>query len=887
MNDHELTPLMRQYWQVKRGHPHAIVFFRVGDFYEMFYQDAEEASRLLSITLTSRDKDKANPVPLCGVPYHAASGYIAKLLKVGRTVALCDQVEDPKVAKGLVRREVVRLYTPGTLTDTDLLSPTQANYLAAVACTSKPPSATLKDGVLGLAALDVSTGDFWIMEFRNAQAFSELQDEVCRLDPQELLYPAEVAHEMEPWLQSVPHIRGCSQESDRFGLSHAHAGLKDLFGVASLEGFGCAGLTSGVQAAGAIRAYLKETQPAATLSHVHRVQVRYPGESMHLDSSTIKNLELVAPLSDAAPAGESRRPTTLLGILNRTGTAMGSRLLRQWVVHPLVNSDGIQARLDAVADMADHYEMRTAVRSAMKDIQDLLRLSTRISLGTANPRELLGLKDSLAVLPRMKANLAQVQSSLLQSMTKDWDNLSDLHEVIHHAILNEAPASIKEGGIIQSGFSRELEALKTACREGKIGMTTLEAQERDHTGIESLKVRYTHIFGYYIEVTKANVSRVPERYIRKQTLTNAERFTTAELTHLEERVTQADQQLNILEYELFEQLRAQIAKETVRIQRMGHILAQLDTLTALADTAVLNHYVKPEVANGGTLTIIDGRHPVIEHLQPHEGFIPNDTTLDLEDNRLLIITGPNMAGKSTYVRQVGLIVLMAQIGSFVPAREATIGLVDRIFTRVGASDNLAAGQSTFMVEMTETAKILHCATPRSLILLDEIGRGTSTYDGVSIAWAVAEFIQDRRHLGARTLFATHYHELTQLADQRQGIKNLSVAVKESKGEILFLRKIINGGADRSYGIYVAKLAGLPTEVIHRAQEVLTQLEHPTHLPTTTIAHAEQAPMEYPPSCPPAHPLLEEVRQMNVFSMTPLDALNALADLQRKVEEHSG
>jgi DNA mismatch repair protein MutS len=885
MNDVDLTPLMRQYREIKQAYREAILFFRVGDFYEMFYEDAEEASRLLSIALTSRDKSRADPVPLCGVPYHAATGYIAKLLKAGRTVALCDQVEDPKLAKGLVRREVVRLYTPGTLIDTELLPPTEPNFLASVAVAA-PTSRISQRGAptLGLASLDLSTGDFWIMEFTGERAPHDLQDELARLEPRELLYPK---HLPEPTRQQLTRIKGVSlhgQDPSTYDLTKARQVLQEHFGVSSLDGFGCRDCSLGLQAAGAAFRYLQETQPTASLTHLRRLQVRQAGQDMHLDQATIRNLELLRP----STGGSGELAATLLSVLDRTVTVMGSRLLREWLVRPLVDMAPIHARLDSVAELTEHLQARSGIRTALRTIQDIVRLSSRISLGAAHPRDLLALKQSVAALPAIRILLAPLRSSLIQNLVKTWDDLTDVHEAIERAILPEAPVSTRDGGIIKDGYHPRLDELRKTCREGKGWITKLEAQERERTGIDSLKVRYNQVFGYYIEVTKANLAKIPDYYQRKQTLVNAERFMTSELKELEDRVTGAETQLNALEQELFEQVRSQLAEETARFQAMGEAIALLDVLASMAEAAAVHRYVRPEINEGGTIRIIEGRHPVVERLDLPGGFIANDALLDLGDNRLLIITGPNMAGKSTYLRQVALIVLMAQTGSFVPARSAAIGIVDRIFTRVGASDNLAGGQSTFMVEMTETAQILNCATARSLILLDEIGRGTSTYDGLSIAWAVAEHIQDPSHLGARTLFATHYHELTELAKRREGIKNYSVSVRERNEEVLFLRKIVEGGADRSYGIHVARLAGLPPSVISRAQEVLAQLEsssaQPAQSPQLSIQHSAFNISSLDPSLPPPHPIVEEVRQMDLFSMTPLEALNKLADLQRRLGE---
>jgi len=875
MNDADLTPLMKQYREIKRAYEGAILFFRVGDFYEMFYEDAEEASRLLSIALTSRDKSSAAPVPLCGVPYHAATGYIAKLLKAGRTVALCDQVEDPKLAKGLVRREVVRLYTPGTLTDAELLRPTESNFLAAVTAVSLPPDRS----AVGLAALDLSTGEFWVAEFAGEQALHDLQDELARLEPKEVIHPDSLANPIRTACSRAGGARLCAQDSSSFDAREAERTLLEQFHMASLDGFGCTGLTLGIQAAGALVRYLHETRPTASLAHLRGLRVRRSGEDMHLDGATIRNLELIR-----SPV-ENRQDATLLAVLDRTVTAMGSRLLKDWIVRPLLRMEPILARLDAVGELLQALETRVAIRTALRSVQDILRLSSRVSLGAASPRDLLALKQSVAVLPELRTRVASCRAPLLREMAASWDNLADVHDLIEKTILPDAPVSIRDGGIIREGHDAALDELRTIGRDGKHWIAQMEARERERTGIESLKIRFNQVFGYYIEITKTNLAKVPSDYGRKQTLANAERFITPELKELEDKVTGADLKQKALEQELFERIRVQLARETARVQAMGSALAVLDVLASLAETAGLNGYVRPEMDEGGEIRISDGRHPVVERLDLPQGFVPNDTLLDLETNRLLILTGPNMAGKSTYLRQVALIVLMAQMGGFVPARSARIGLVDRIFTRVGASDNLAAGQSTFMVEMTETAQILNSATARSLILLDEIGRGTSTYDGLSIAWAVAEYIQDRSHVGARTMFATHYHEMTELANRHAGVKNYTVAVKEQNEDVLFLRKIVEGGADRSYGIHVARLAGLPPAVINRAKEVLAQLEQASDQQTQLGPQSSVlSPLSPDPSLPAPHPIIEEVRQIDLFSMTPLEAMNRLAELQRKLDD---
>ncbi|HTL62806.1 MAG TPA: DNA mismatch repair protein MutS [Nitrospira sp.] len=869
MNDHDETPLMRQYREIKRGYPDAILFFRVGDFYEMFYEDAEAASKLLSIALTSRDKSSTDPVPLCGVPYHAAQGYIAKLLNAGRTVALCEQVEDPKTAKGLVRREVVRLYTPGTLVDTEFLDPAESSFLAAVCRDERRGSKPC----WGLAALDVTTGEFWVMEDDGSD--QRLLDELTRLQPRELLH-ANTDRAADGLRSQLQGVRICERGTEWFDRQQALTLLTAHFGVHSLEGFGCHDAKAALGAAGAVWRYFRETQPAATPVHVRRLYRRRTNEAMHLDSVTMRNLELVRPLSFSEESCGGRR-TTLLSVIDRTSTAMGGRLLRDWLLRPLIHVAPLQARQDAVAEFKERMTQRVAVRTALRRVQDIARLTTRLTLALAGPRELLALKESLCALPELREQLAPCHSTVLSDQRDRWDDCRDLYDLIETAINPEAPLAVRDGNVIRTGYDARVDELRKARAEGKDWIAALESRERDRTGIESLKIRYNQVFGYYIEVTKSNLSKVPADFVRKQTLVNAERFMTEELKQLEERVLGAESRLLALEGEIFGELRMRLASEGPRLQAMAESIALIDTIAGLAETAALNRYVRPSIDDSGLLRIVGGRHPVVEQLNSDLMFVPNDTLLDDDANRLIVLTGPNMAGKSTYLRQVGLIVLLAQIGSYVPASAAQIGLVDRIFTRVGASDNLAAGLSTFMVEMTESAQILHCASKRSLILLDEIGRGTSTYDGLSIAWAIAEYIHDERRLGARTLFATHYHEMTQLETLRPGIRNYRVAVQERDGDVVFLRKIVPGGADRSYGIHVAKLAGLPTVVVNRAQEVLAQLEQ---------SNAEVKPQDHasPSALPRPHPLIDEVRQIDLFSMTPLDALNRLADLQKRAAD---
>lgn len=878
MSDLNLSPLMRQYRDIKQGYPDAILFFRVGDFYEMFYEDAQVASGILSIALTSRDKNSADPVPLCGVPFHAATGYIAKLLKAGRIVALCEQVEDPKAAKGLVRREVVRLYTPGTLVDTEFLSPSEFNYLTALAIRSD----SSRGFVIGLATLEVSTGEFWIMETDGPQAVTRVTNELARLEPRELLLPDNFDRQSFLWIDEVAGARLCLRPSGSFDHKHAERVLQEHLGVESLESIGYQHLSAGIGAAGAVFEYLRETQPTVPLTHIRRITRRGTDDCMQLDGTTIRNLELLKPIAGDVVSNSSKS-TTLLSVLDRTRTAMGSRLLRQWLMRPLIRCEQIRPRLDAVEELKDQMMVRATLRSALREIQDIARLGNRLVLALSGPRELLALKRSLGALPEILIQLDLLRSQLFRDARASWDSAQDLHELIEQSILPDAPLSVREGNIFKEGYDPHIDEWRKVSKEGKGWIAALEVRERERTGIESLKVRYNQVYGYYIEVTKANLNRIPADYIRKQTLVNAERFMTAELKELEERVIGADAKLVASEQDAFIRLRSRLAEGAHRLDRIATTLSVIDVVAGLAEVAALHRYVKPTVTEDGTLAIQEGRHPVVERLCLDSAFVPNDTRLDLGMNRLLIITGPNMAGKSTYLRQVALIVLMGQIGSFVPATEARIGVTDRIFTRVGASDNLAGGQSTFMVEMVETAHILQFATQRSLILLDEIGRGTSTYDGLSIAWAIAEYIHDCTRLGARTLFATHYHEMTNLEQQRTGIKNYRVAVQERGGDVVFLRKIVPGKADRSYGIHVAKLAGLPTVVIDRAQAVLCQLEQPesaysenTREHSSKIAH----------SLPNPHPIIDEMKQIDLFSITPLDAMNRLAVLQRMIHEDS-
>ncbi len=798
----QATPMLRQYLGIKSQYPDAILFFRMGDFYEMFFEDAETASRLLGITLTSRGNHDGRKVPMCGFPYHSAKAYVAKLVEQGRKVAICDQVEDPKSAKGIVRREVTRLVTPGSILDEDTSTGASNVFMAAVA--SEP-------GRWGLAHVDLSTGEFRVTEVTE---LDELFGELGRIDPAEVLIP-----------EGDPVMGGAELGSYRvelldgtdFDRTTAERILKQQLGVRSLEGFGCSGMRQGITAAGAVVYYLHRTQREFP-EHIKELYTYHLGGYMLLDEATTRNLELFRSIRSDTTKG------TLLQVLDNTVTPMGKRLLKRWMGYPLLDIRKIKRRLAAVASFRDNRIMREEVRDLLKGMYDLERLNGRISLGRTNARDLVALKVSIRRIPGLRLALQGSASELLDEIEAELDPMEDVADIIEESVVDEPPPGIREGGFIREGYNADLDELIRITRDGKGWITDLAAKEQERTGIGSLKVGYNKVFGYYIEVSKANLGRVPENYIRKQTLTNGERYITEELKGFEEKVLGAEEKRVVLEMEIFENIRASVARENRRIRRSGELLGGLDALASLAEAADLNGYVYPEINEEGSIEIVDGRHPVVEQTVKEEDFVPNDIFLNEKEQQLLIITGPNMAGKSTILRQTALTVLMAQMGAFVPASRAKIGLVDRIFTRIGASDDLAGGRSTFMVEMNETANILRHATPSSLVVLDEIGRGTSTYDGLSIAWAVAETLHDREGRGVRTLFATHYHELTGLMATRQRVKNFNIAVKEWKGRIIFLRKLVPGGTNRSYGIQVARIAGLPEEVIKRAMEILKNLE---------------------------------------------------------------
>jgi DNA mismatch repair protein MutS len=883
------TPLMRQYAAIKKEHPSALLFFRLGDFYELFFDDAVLASRELQITLTSRNKEKGIAVPMCGVPYHAAEGYISKLIRKGFKVAICEQMENAGLAKKLVRREVTRVVTPGTAADSSLSSE-ENNFLAAVA--------QIGDRV-GFAALDVSTGEFRATEFSGEDAGKRIQEELQQLRPKELLYgsAAPLFDEQRSYGDSSrgdgrPRQSGIPKSGSGgftetplddwvFAPDHAIPLLENHFGVLSLEGFGLAGKPAAAAAAGAILYYVRSTR-RGTLDHVDRVGFYERQNYLVLDAVTVRNLELIEPLFAGADAG-----ITLFRSIDTTVTPMGKRLLRSWMLRPSIEVGEINARLDAVAAQVNETVAREELRRALDGILDLERLLSRVTLETANPRDVLALAASLRKIPALRVALTRNATKRLTMLHGLIDELNDLRERIDKTIVPEPPISLADGGAIESGVDKELDELRDLSRNSKQFLAQIEQRERQRTGINSLKVKFNSIFGYYLEVSKANLHLVPADYDRKQTLVNAERFTTPELKEYESKILDAQEKIVEIERRLFAELRSAIAGEARRLRQTALALAEVDVLSSLAHVAALRNYCRPKFDESSDIEIVGGRHPVIEQQEMtggNERFVPNDLFLNSTTHTVLVLTGPNMGGKSTYLRQAALIVILAQMGSFVPATSARLGVVDRVFTRIGASDNLARGRSTFMVEMTETAAILHTATPRSLILLDEVGRGTATYDGLAIAWAAVEYIHAR--MRSKTLFATHYFELTELAERLSGVKNYHVSVKETAGGIAFLKRVEPGAANRSYGIEVAKLAGLPNEVIERAREVLAEHESAEQRVTEQLASDELRPP--PPAqltifTPLSQPILEKLRELDLNRLTPLEALNLLAELKKQVD----
>lgn len=867
-----LTPMMQQYLDIKEQYKDCILFFRLGDFYEMFFEDAEIASRELEITLTGRDCGLEERAPMCGVPFHSAEPYIAKLVNKGYKVAICEQMEDPALAKGIVKREVIRVITPGTVLESSMLDEKKNNYLLSIYCDKY---------FYGLAAVDISTGEFSTTQIVLGNTLNKLIDEIAKYSPSEILinlqpdsdnstireirkrfnaYITPVGNEYFDRKNSIEKIKCC--------LNHEEFLKKDK--------------ELAVYASGALLTYLEQTQKVS-LTHIQDVKFYEIEEFMVLDASTRRHLELTETMRDMSRKG------SLLWVLDRTVTAMGGRTLRKWIEQPLIKVEDIRERLDAVAEMKDKYMVRMEIRELLKKVYDIERLMSKIVIGNVNCRDLISLKNSIGQIPYIKDILKNCNRDLNRKNFYRMDELKDIYELIDRAIVDDPPISVKEGGIIKTGFNPEVDRLRKASTDGKTWISEFEAAERERTGIKNLRVGYNKVFGYYIEVTKSYYSLVPDYYIRKQTLANAERYITPELKEMEDTILGAEEKVIDLEYNIFNDIKREIASHVGRIKNTAVSIGEIDAICSLAEVADRESYCEPVVDNEGEIIIKDGRHPVVEKTIESGSFVPNDVLLDMEDNRVLIITGPNMAGKSTYMRQAALIVLMAQIGSFVPASSAKIGIVDRIFTRVGASDDLASGQSTFMVEMSEVANILKNATSKSLIILDEVGRGTSTYDGLSIAWAVLEYISDKSKIGARTFFSTHYYELTDLEGKIPGIKNYRITVEEKGEDIIFLRKIVRGGANSSYGIHVAKLAGLPEQTIERAKEILDELQEADISKKEKRIRSSKKPMEgqidlftYSNFNRKYEELLNELKNIDVMSLNPLEALNILYKLQQKV-----
>ena len=877
-----LSPMMTHYLETKKQYPDCILFYRLGDFYEMFFEDAQTVSKELELTLTGKDCGLEERAPMCGVPYHAVEGYLSRLVQKGYKVAIAEQMEDPKQARGLVKREVIRVVTPGTLTNSQVLEESKNNYLMGI---------VYIDGVFGVSTVDVSTGDYLVTEVRNERS---LLDEIYKFSPSELIcneafYMSGIdLEDLKVRLNAVIS----ALENRFFSDDSCRRILREHFHVEHLEALGLADYETGAIAAGAVLQYLYETQKN-TLEHLTRLTVYTTGQFMMLDTSTRRNLELTETLREKQKRG------TLLWVLDKTKTAMGARMLRTLVEQPLISREEILRRQNAIEELNMNYISREELCEYLNPIYDLERLIGRISYRTANPRDLIAFGNSLAMLPYIKQILKEFSGELLKNLETALDPLADLKELIDKAIVEEPPITVREGGIIKEGYHEEADRLRHAKTEGKDWLAQLEQSEREKTGIKNLKVKFNKVFGYYFEVTNSFKDLVPDYFIRKQTLTNAERYTTDRLKELEDIILGAEDKLVSLEYDLFCQVRDQIAGEVNRIQSTARAIAMTDVLASLSVVATRYNYVKPHINEKGIIRIKNGRHPVVERMMGGEMFVTNDTYLDNGKNRISIITGPNMAGKSTYMRQTALITLMAQIGSFVPADEADIGLCDRIFTRVGASDDLASGQSTFMVEMTEVANILRNATKNSLLILDEIGRGTSTFDGLSIAWAVVEYISNTKILGAKTLFATHYHELTELEGTLSGVNNYCIAVKEQGDDIVFLRKIVKGGADKSYGIQVAKLAGVPAPVIDRAKELVEELSDaditarakeiaengPGTQTRKKVAKPDEVDLQQMSIFDTVNEddIIKEIMELEVNRMSPLDALNTLDKLQAKLK----
>ena len=877
----EYSPMMQHYLQTKEEYPDCILFYRLGDFYEMFFEDAKIVSRELELTLTGKSCGQEERAPMCGVPFHAYESYMNRLVAKGYKVAICEQMEDPKHAKGMVRREVIRVVTPGTNINEQALDEGKNNYIMCIVSLSDQ---------FGVATADVTTGDFFVTEVDSKR---RLLDEIYKFSPTEVVCNEALfmsGLDIDD-LKNRVGIVLYSLENWYFDDSLCENTLKEHFRVNSLEGLGLADLECGMIASGSLLKYLYETQKNS-LEQISAIHPYTTGKFMVLDSSTRRNLELVETLREKAKRG------SLLWVLDKTKTAMGARMLRSFVEQPLIEKEEIEGRLDAIEELMQRAIDREELREYLNPVYDLERLLTRITYQSANPRDLTAFKSSIGMIPHIRGILLELQSKEIQGICEDMDTLEDLYTLIDAAIEEEPPITVREGGIIKDGYHEEIDRLREAKSQGKNWLAELEAKEREKTGIKNLKIKFNKVFGYYLEVTNSFKDLVPDYYTRKQTLTNAERYITPELKEMEDMILGAEDKLVQLEYELFRELREQIAKNVVRIQKTAKALAKIDVFASLALISEQNHYCRPSLNQNGRIDIKNGRHPVVEKMINNDMFIANDTYLDNQKNRISVITGPNMAGKSTYMRQTALIVLMAQIGCFVPAETADIGIVDRIFTRVGASDDLASGQSTFMVEMTEVANILRNATGNSLLILDEIGRGTSTFDGLSIAWAVVEHISNPKLLGAKTLFATHYHELTELEGKLDNVNNYCIAVKEKGDDIVFLRKIVKGGADKSYGIQVAKLAGVPDSVIERAKEIAEELGRHDIVDFTEILsnkknsatkkkkeHLDEVDLTQMSLFDAVNDndIIEELKEIDVGNLTPIEALNKLYELQNKIK----
>lgn len=860
------TPMMEQYYELKKQYPDSILFFRMGDFYEMFDEDAKLAADELDIALTSREKGKNDPIPMAGVPYHSADSYIQRLIKNGYTVAIAEQVQDPSKAKGLVDREVVRVVTPGTVIDEGLLEGSSNNFLIGIA----------GRGPHGLAAVDISTGDFLVTQLDDVKG---LLSEIVRYEPSECILPSNLINDqqfVEKIKQEVPMMVN-KYKDEVFRPHTAELKLLEQFDTETLEPLGIKDKKEAIRAAGAVLDYLEDTQKR-TMDYIQRLRYYSHDDYMTLDATTLKNLEIFQNLRESGKEG------TLLKIIDDTVTSMGCRKLRKWLQQPLLDIDQIEERLDAVQELKNEIFLRDDIRDQMDGISDLERLISRVVYGNANGRDLISIKSVLDKLGPLLDILKNVESDYLQDLKDSLDPMEDIWELINKAIVDDPPNTVKEGGIIKEGFDDNLDELKRKTKEGKDWISSLEKKEKDRTGIETLKVGYNKVHGYYIEIPKTQIDKVPDNYSRKQTLKNSERYYTEKLKDKEEEIISSEEKMEALEYEIFKEIREEVGEQSKRFQKTAEILSKLDVISNFAHLAVRNDYNRPEIGHDGRLDIKEGRHPVVE--KTVESFVPNDALLDMENNRYIIITGPNMSGKSTYMRQNALITLLAQIGSFVPAEKAHIGIVDRIFTRVGSLDALTRGKSTFMVEMVELANILHNASRNSLILLDEIGSGTSTFDGLSIAWAVTEYINN--NIKAKTLFATHYHEITELEKSLKGVKNIHVAVKESEGDVTFLRKVREGHTDESYGVHVASLAGVPNPVVERSMEVLSQIEEDHTIKMETQDSPKFKQVVFEPgtgkTSSESHPVIEELKKIDIENMTPMEAMNELWRLRKEVED---